>query len=98
MKRLNLNRELLWSVFDSLKITENYEVQIEKNSKQPSLSTVKLIDNSNSRKQCKAATINVYENNDGSTTIDFDRGQNKELSKSIAILAVDYAITRNDSY
>lgn len=91
MKRLNINRELFWFYINSFELNENYRLSTQAKPNGLTIVTlqyVELDDNS------KPATLNVYENKDGTTTIDYERGKNVKLSKNIAEGAVNYSILR----
>lgn len=91
MKRLNINRESFWFYINSFELNENYKLTTTAKPNGLTIVTLQYIeldDNS------KPATLNVYENKDGTMTIDYERGKNVKLSKNIAEGAVNYSITR----
>lgn len=75
MKSLNLNREKCHSLIDGLKDT----FQIEKTQKSENLISYKFIVTGE-----QPALLNIYENIDGTTTLQHKTGKNQDLSLKIA--------------
>ncbi|MFZ4263769.1 type II toxin-antitoxin system RnlA family toxin [Sphingobacterium sp. HJSM2_6] len=76
MKKLRLNRELYYNYIKS-ELFQEFQYTIE--DKPNNLKIVKFIKTGEAQAQ-----LNIYENNDGTTTLQYAVGQNQELSKKIA--------------
>lgn len=76
MKKLNLNRELYHNHINN-KLSQEFQHTVQ--DKPNNLKIVKFIKTGE-----KQAQLNIYENNDGTTTLHYSVGQNQELSKRIA--------------
>lgn len=76
MKKLNLNRELYHNHINNV-LSKEFQHTVEEKSN--NLKIIKFIKTGE-----KQAQLNIYENNDGTTTLHFAVGQNQELSKRIA--------------
>ena len=76
MKGLKLNREKLYACID-IELPKIY--QINKDSKPNNLTIIKFIITGS-----KPATLNIYENCNGTTTLHYKVGANQSLSQSIA--------------
>lgn len=76
MKKLNLNREL-YHRFISEDLSKIYQVSVEQ--KPQNLKICKFIKTGE-----KQAQLNIYENQDGTTTLHYEVGANPQLSQQIA--------------
>ncbi|WP_299178333.1 type II toxin-antitoxin system RnlA family toxin [uncultured Chryseobacterium sp.] len=76
MKKLNLNRELYHNHINNV-LSQEFQYTVEE--KPNNLKIIKFIKTGE-----KQAQLNIYENNDGTTTLHYAVGQNQYLSKKIA--------------
>ncbi|MFY7987714.1 MAG: type II toxin-antitoxin system RnlA family toxin [Flavobacterium sp.] len=76
MKKLNLNRELYHSFIQD-ELSKTYQVSVEQ--KPHNLKICKFIKTGE-----KQAQLNIYENQDGTTTLHYEVGANPQLSQQIA--------------
>jgi hypothetical protein len=87
MKKLNLNREN-YRYYIANELSKIYQHTIEE--KPNNLKVCKFLKTGE-----KQAQLNIYENNDGTTTLFFAVGQNQDLSKKIAEEIVSISAIKN---